>query len=95
MIHYKGETGKVIQPSILGVDVTGCTITVYVLKPNGTTLLTKSGTIINASTGQVSWTTISTDIDTVGEYHSQVKTVNGGVTLYYPAETFKVDDVLA
>lgn len=94
MIHYKGETGKVITPAPLGWDITGYTITVYVIKPD-LSMLTKSGTIVDAGTGQVSWTTLSTDINAEGQYSQQVKAVNGTIVRYAPAELFSVESVLA
>lgn len=92
-IYQKGEIGLVIPLTPLGEDITGSTITIYIRKPD-TTVVTKSGTIVDAITGQVSWTTVSGNTDTNGEYIQQAKYVTGGVTKYGPMETFYVDDTL-
>lgn len=93
--YQKGEVGLVIPLQLpLEENISGYTVTMYVRKPDGSTL-TKSGTIVDSATGQVSWTTSGTDIGSVGEYIQQAKYVSGGTTKYGPMETFYVDDVLA
>ena len=95
-IHFKGESAKVIYPIPLPFDITGYTITVYVRKPDAS-LLTKTGTIVDAASGQISWVTDNSgaNLSIVGEYISQVKAVSGSIIRYMEPETFKVDDTLA
>lgn len=94
MIYFKNEVGRVIYPKPLPFDITGYTITVYITKPDAS-IVTKSGTIVDAASGQISWTVASGNIDTVGEYFQQVKAVSGGTTRYGEAETFKVEAIIA
>ncbi len=92
-IFFKDELGRDIRPSPLGYDITGYTITIYIRKPD-TTNLTKSGTIVDATTGQVKYASTSGDLSLVGEYFTQVKAVSGGTTKYGPIESFYVEDRL-
>jgi len=93
MPFYKGETARVITPKPFSFDITGYTITTYVRKPDAT-IVTKSGSIVDATTGQHSWTTASTDINAKGAYWSHSKAVSGSTVRYNEPEVFYVEDVL-
>jgi len=93
MIYYKGEQNRDINPSPLGFDVTGMTISIIFYRPNLTTI-TKTGSIVDAATGQVKYTTTAADtvLDTLGEWMMQVKATNGTPTVKYgPLENFYVE----
>lgn len=94
MIYFKGEVARDIKPTPLGFNITGYTVTVNFQRPDGTTL-SKTGTIVDTTTGQVKYTTTAGDtvLDTVGEWLMQVK-VNVSTTniLYGPVENFYVEE---
>lgn len=92
-VYHKGVVNEDIVPSPLGYDITGVTVTIYFLKPDGTTTVTKTGSIVDATTGQVKYTTAAAgDLDTVGEWQCQVKVNISTTTIKYgPVETFQVE----
>jgi hypothetical protein len=93
MIYFKGEVNRDINPSPLGFDITGTTVTIYFQRADGTKL-TKTGTIVDATTGQVKYTTTAGDtvLDTVGEWIMQVKVNISTTTVKYgPIENFYVE----
>lgn len=97
MTFFKNEVGRVIRPSPLGFDISAYTISVLFQRPAGTTI-TKSGTAVDNTTGQVSYTTTTSDtvLDTLGEWLMQVKlTTGGGSALYGPLENFYVEEKIA
>ena len=64
-------------------DISGySTVLFYLSKPSGTKL-TKTPTIVNAVTGELSYESISGDLDEVGEYSIQV------VVTYPDGDTIK------
>lgn len=89
MTVFKNET-RVLYPPPFDFDITGYTITTYLLRPDATTV-TKSGTITDATTGQTSITTVSTDLNQTGQFVWQSKAVSGGTTRWAPAGDFYVE----
>ena len=97
MAYHVGDVTSVVMTP-LPFAITGATLTVYVLKPDGTTLVTRSGadvSIIDGATGQYSWSAKAGDLSAAGQYIVQAKTVVGGVTRYGDPEIVVVDGVLA
>lgn len=95
MAYHIGDIAVVIAGQPTTFSLAGATLTVYVLKPDGSTVLTKSGTIVDATTGQWSWTTASGDFSDGGTYSVQLKAVTGGVTRYADPELLYVDGKIA
>lgn len=97
MAYHVGDVLSVVMTPLPFV-ITGATLTVYVLKPDGTTLVTKSGAdvaIIDGPTGQYSWAATAGVLNATGAYTVQAKTVNAGVTRYGDPEIVYVDGALA
>lgn len=95
-IYHKGEVNRDIVPTPLGEDITGVTVVIYFMRPAGT-VLTKTGSIVDATTGQIKYTTTAGDtvLDTVGEWQCQVKVNVSTTTVKYgPVEIFQVEDNL-
>ncbi len=93
MVYFKDEVARDIVPSPLGFDITGTTVTIYFQNPAGTPL-TKTGSIVDATTGQVKYTTTASDsvLASVGEWFMQVKVNISTTTVRYgPIENFYVE----
>jgi len=78
---------KVRNARNLGYTLTGATVTIYLVKPSGAKL-TKSGTLYNET--QVQYTTLTTDLDTAGDWQIYAKIVSGSVELYTDVLDFTV-----
>lgn len=81
----------------VAIDVTGCTCTLKIVSPSGTT--TNSGsslTLVTPTAGIVQFTPIAADFPTAGTYTSEVKIVytGGGVERLYQFQKFKVRTAL-
>lgn len=96
-IYYKGDIGRVI-PFRTGFSWVGVTTkTVTILKPDGSTYLTKTGADVvvdDATTGQIHVLSKSGELNQVGEYLMQAKMEDGTNTLFSPITSFRVEEVL-
>jgi hypothetical protein len=68
MALFQGQVGVVFKVK-LGVSlVSGGTVGMRVVKPDGTTVVTWAATISNAASGEITYTTVAGDLDQVGDY---------------------------
>lgn len=72
--YVKGRSGS-------AYNLTGATITLRIRRPGGD-VLSVSGSIVSASAGTFSYTTLTTTFNTKGTYRFQAKIVISGTTLY-------------
>lgn len=71
-IVYRGDVGARLTIATANATMTVTTVlTVLIKKPNGT-VLTKTPTAVDYTTGAVTYDTVAGDVDTVGEYTVQV-----------------------
>lgn len=74
-----------IKKDGLPYDLTSATITLRLVKPDGT-IADKAATITDAPNGIAQYTTLTTDLDVEGTWFKQWRTVKGGVTLWSERE---------
>ncbi len=78
------------------VNIAGWTISVTVRNPDGTTLMTKAGTVTNGAAGQYSWSVTATDTTvTAGERDVEIwRTDSGSERIMAAGVFYIVPDVL-
>lgn len=93
---YKGDIGTRLTIATSNTIMALTTVlTVLIRKPSGT-LLTKTPTSINYTTGVLTYESLSTDLDEVGEYKVQVRGVfDDGDDLRSDLDSFYVYEKLS
>jgi hypothetical protein len=81
-----GDIGAVITATITddngAVDLTGAVVTLLLKK--GSTYIAKTASVVSAAAGTVTYTTVSGDLPTPGDWSLQWRAVWAGSTLYFP-----------
>ena len=90
---YVGDVGTVFDlnadPNSTGLDLTGYTLKVEFLKPNGSSI-ERTAALKPASTSIVRYTIVSGDLDTAGTWYVQIKATLGGNTWSGETDSFTV-----
>lgn len=94
---YKGDVGTRLTISTNNTAIPSTTtLTILIKKPVSGTLLTKTPTSINYTTGVLTYESLSTDLDEVGEYKVQVRGVfDDGDDLRSDLDSFYVYEKLS
>lgn len=81
-----GDIGAIINATISddngAVDLTGATVTL--LLTYGSAKVAKTASVVSAAAGTVTYTTVSGDLPSRGQWKLQWRVVNGTTTLFYP-----------
>ena len=95
-LPYVGDIGARLTVSTLNLAYTGTTVlTILIRKPSGI-LMTKVPTTVNTTTGELSYDTITGDLDEVGDYKVQVHGVfDDGDDLRSDRDSFRVYEKLS
>ena len=95
-LPYVGDIGARLTVSTLNLSFSLTTvIRILIRKPSGV-LMTKTPTVINLVTGELTYDTITGDLDEVGDYKVQVSgTFDDGDVLRSDRDSFRVYEKLS
>lgn len=98
---YKNHIGLAIDVQVVdddtgeAIDVSGLTTKQFKIKPpSGTTLTKATGFITDGTDGYLRYTTVDSDLDSVGTWQLQVYGSDGTEYFYTSIVTFQVLDTL-
>jgi hypothetical protein len=95
-LPYVGDIGARLTVSTLNLSFSLTTvIKILIRKPSGT-LMTKTPSVINLATGELTYDTITGDLDEVGDYKVQVHGIfDDGDDLRSDRDSFRVYEKLS